>query len=171
MDNYIFHLINNLALKWVWLDFLGVFFAKYFEYFLWVAVLVIFIFNLIKKRRIVIFAALSAIVARFVIAEGIRFLWFRPRPFVVENVNLLVSQSASEASFPSGHASFYFALSTFLYLYNKKLGIVFFVASLLVCLGRVFVGIHWPSDILFGAMVGILTALVIDRIFKKKLVF
>jgi undecaprenyl-diphosphatase len=79
----------------------------------------------------------------------------------------LINQSAKEASFPSGHASFYFALSTIVYLYNKKLGILFYVATIFIVVARVFVGVHWPSDVLAGAILGILMGWLLNKLFKR----
>jgi len=100
-----------------------------------------------------------------VIVELIRWIWQRPRPFVQNNVNLLLTHNAS--AFPSGHAAFFFAVSTIVYFYNKKAGILFFIASFLICLARVFSGIHWPLDILAGAIVGVLSGWVVHKILKK----
>lgn len=169
IDLYIFNLINGLAFKWYWLDFIGFIIAKYSEYFLITALVLFLAINFRKYWRMVVEAMIAAIFTRLVLVEIIRWLWFRPRPFVINNVNLLIDYNAKEASFPSGHASFYFALSTIVYFYNKRIGIIFYVASLCIVLARVFVGIHWPSDILAGAILGILVGLVLNKIFKKYL--
>lgn len=167
IDLYLFNLINGLAFKWYWLDFFGFFIIKYSEYIL-VAVLILFlVINFKKYWKMVSEAIIAAIFTRFILVEVVRWLWFRPRPFVVNNVNLLVDYSTKEASFPSGHASFYFALSTIVYFYNKKIGIIFYIASLCVVLARVFAGIHWPSDILAGAIIGALASLILNKFFKK----
>jgi len=167
IDLYLFNLINGLAGKWIWLDALGVFFARYCEYLLWLLLLLFLILGFKKYWKMVLVAFISAGVSRFVLAEIIRFIWFRQRPFVQLNFLPLIQQSPSEASFPSGHASFYFAISTIVYLYNKKAGILFYAVSFLIALSRVFVGVHWPFDILAGALLGILTALLINFLFKK----
>ena len=167
IDLYIFNLINGLAFKWYWLDFIGFFIAKYSEYILALALVLFSAINFRRYWRMFLEAIIAAVFTRFVLAEIIRWLWFRPRPFVTNNVNLLIDYNAKEASFPSGHASFYFALSTIIYFYNKKIGIIFYIASLFIVLARVFVGIHWPSDILAGAIIGILVGLVLNKIFKK----
>jgi undecaprenyl-diphosphatase len=169
LDLYFFNLINAFAGKWGWLDFLSIFFAKYFEYFLLVFLIILVSLNFKKYWVMTAEAIASGVIVRFGIVEIVRWLWFRPRPFVVENLIPLINKSASEASFPSGHASFYFAISTVIYLYNKKIGIVFYVATVLIAFFRVFVGVHWPSDIFAGALIGMLTAWIINKLFKKYL--
>ncbi len=165
MDLFLFQQINQFALKWFWLDVLAIFLAEYLGYILLLSLLLFLAIRFRKYFKMVIEAIISAILARFVIVELIRWIWQRPRPFVQNNVNLLLTHNA--ASFPSGHAAFFFALSTIVYFYNKKAGIFFFIASFLICLARIFAGIHWPTDILFGAIIGILSGLIIYKILKK----
>jgi undecaprenyl-diphosphatase len=166
VDFYIFQQMNQLVGKSVFLDSLGVFFAKYLGYVL-VAFLFLLLFKNFKKYwRVLILSLGVAIVARFGIVELIRFFCEKSRPFVENNVNLLLTHSATP-SFPSGHAAFFFALSTVVYLYNKKTGLLFLLASFLISVSRVFAGIHWPSDILAGALIGVIVGWVVVKIFKK----
>jgi len=170
LDYSIFQQINKLAGKWVILDALGIFFAKYLGYFL-IFFLLLFLFKNFKRYLPMIIQAFSAaILARLGFTELIRFFWPKSRPFVGNHINLLLPYSAS-SSFPSGHAAFFFALSTVVFLYNKKnnptskfwwgTGLLFFLASFLISISRVFVGIHWPSDILAGAAIGIFSGWLI----------
>jgi len=165
MDLYSFNLLNQFAGRWFWLDSLGIFFAKYFEYVLIFCLLLFLLVKFKKYWKMVFQALLSAFLARFVIVELIRWLWQRPRPFIENNVNLLLTHNS--ASFPSGHAAFYFALSTIVFLYNKKAGVLFYIASFLICLARVFTGLHWPTDILAGAVIGIIFGWLVNKISKK----
>jgi len=165
MDASIFSLINQFALKWFWLDVLAIFLAEYIGYVLLFSLLLFLAVKFRKYFKMIIEAVVSAILARFVIVELIRWIWQRPRPFVENNVNLLLTHNAS--AFPSGHAALFFAVSTIVYFYNKKAGIFFFIISLLICLARVFTGIHWPLDILAGIVVGVLSGLLIHKVSKK----
>ncbi len=142
-------------------DYLSIFFAKYFIYVLVILVVIIFW----RKWKIISQSFLAAILARWGIVEFIRFLWPRPRPFINHEVNLLFPYV--EPSFPSGHAAFAFAIATVIYLYNKKTGAAFFIAAFLISISRVFVGIHWPSDILAGAVVGIFSGWLVIKLSKK----
>jgi len=166
MDYLIFQQINNLALKNLYLDEVAIFCASFLGYILIGVLFILLIKNFKKYYKIATQAFISGIFARFIIVEIIRFIWDRPRPFISNSVNLLINHSSS-ASFPSGHAAFFFALSTLIYFYNKKTGILFLIVSFLISISRVFCGIHWPADILAGALVGILSALIIKKIFGK----
>lgn len=163
MDLYLFQEINQFAFKWDWLDNLGIFFAKYFEYFLVLCLLLFLILRFKKYWKMIIRAFVAAVLARLIIVNFIHLIWQRSRPFIENNVNLLVEYS-DKASFPSGHAAFYFAISTVVYFYNKKIGILFFLASFLISLARVFVGIHWPTDILAGIVIGIFSGWLMHKI-------
>jgi undecaprenyl-diphosphatase len=115
----------------------------------------------------VLISLISAFVARFVITDFIRFIHHRVRPFLsLNDSNLLINQ-VNQSSFPSGHAAFTFGLATVVYFYNKKLGVAFLIAALLVSIARVFVGVHWPSDILAGAIVGVFSGWLVNRLLKK----
>jgi len=162
LDILLFQQINGLAGKYGFLDKLGVFFAEYLQYIL--AVVLIWLFR--KNIKVIILSVLAAALAKFGIAELIRLFWSRPRPFINHDINLLFGK-VNEPSFPSGHASFFFALSTVVYLNNKKAGILFYAASFAISLSRVFAGVHWPSDILGGAIVGIFSGWLVMKLAKR----
>ncbi len=167
-NTLLFQKINSFAGQNIWLDNLGIFFADYAGYVLIVILVLIFIFKSAKLSRFMILIALiSAAASRGIITTVIRFFYHHPRPFDVLAVNQLIPESGY--SFPSGHAAFYFALSTGVYLYNKKNSIAFFVISALMGIARIFAGVHWPADILGGALVGIVAALLVNFYARKYL--
>ena len=163
----------------MWLDILGIFFAQYFEYIL-IFCIAVFLFlpvrfslpGLVEKIKrnwfIAAQAIFAAVISRFVFTEIIRYVLPVTRPFVENDVNLIIHHAAS-LSFPSGHAAFYFALSAVIFRYYKKAGIAAFGASLLICIARVFCGIHWPLDIVAGFVVGVFTAYLLDLLPNKPL--
>ncbi len=168
MNLFLFQQINGLALKSFWLDILGIYFAKYLGYLL-IFCLFLFIFKNFKKYKRMVFEALiSAVFTRVVVVSFFRWILPRSRPFVENQVNLLLEHPPTSA-FPSAHASFYFAIATIVYFYNKKAGIFFFIASFLIGISRVFSGIHWPLDILAGIVVGIFSGWLIHKIFQRYL--
>lgn len=163
-----FRFINNLAGHSVWLDRFMIFAADQMGYVLIVSTLVLFW----KKdyfKKVILVSWGSAIIARLVFVGLMRYLIYSPRPFLVlENVNRLMNHQF-ESSFPSGHTTFYFALATGVYLYNKKIGRIYLVLAGLVGFARVFVSVHWPLDILAGAVLGIVTAVAFNYLVKQKM--
>jgi len=109
---------------------------------------------------------IAVIVSRGVVTEAIRFFFPHPRPPAVLGVVSLFTDTAS--SFPSGHAAVYFALATVLFFWNKKWGTWFFVLAAVNGIARVVAGVHWPFDIVGGAVVGILSALLIHRALARE---
>ncbi len=162
MDQTLFFTLNNLAGRWPWLDALGVFCAVYL---LWIMLAGLIVLWFVKPRaphRLAVFVALiSAVVARFGVGTILKLLFARPRPYEFLPVRQLILESGW--SFPSGHATFAFGLATGVYLYNRKFGYLAYTGAILVSISRVFVGVHWPSDIIAGAAIGIITAYIINR--------
>ncbi len=157
IDQYLFRLINGFTLKYIWLDTVAIFFATYAGYALLLTIPIFLLLRAQKYWPMVWQGLIAAFFSRFIVAEIIRFFIARPRPFVNGNIIPLVGREPLYDSFPSGHATFYFALSTVFYLYNKKAGVAFLLASSAIALARVFVGVHWPTDVVGGAVIGILS--------------
>jgi len=162
LDINFFYFFNNLAGRSRFFDALVVFLAGYFQYLLIAIFLLLLFFSKYAKReklRIFWITVVSTIVARFGVTELIRFFYHRLRPFVTYQAHQLLS--GNEWSFPSGHSAFFFAMATAIYLYNKKWGIGFFLVAILMNISRVIAGVHYPSDIIGGAIIGIIVAYVV----------
>lgn len=68
---------------------------------------------------------------------------------------------ADWSSFPSDHAALFFALATAFWFISRRASLLLFLhAAVIISLPRIYLGLHWPSDILGGAVVGIITAIV-----------
>lgn len=144
------------------MTFLIVFLGKYLGYIL-IAGLLVFWWKNRKKHPTFLWASLAAaVLSRGIVTEVIRALWDRQRPFVENSVQPLIEAAASP-SFPSGHATFYFAMGTVLYMHNKKAGIVFLLGSALVGVARVLAGVHWPSDVIAGSLIGVVCGFVVSK--------
>lgn len=93
------------------------------------------------------------------LCECLKLLFNRPRPFEQQNVILRVSSNIAanlcdNGSFPSGHASNAFMVAAFLseFIQNKR--IVFYGLAVLLALSRIYLGVHFPSDVFVGAFLG-----------------
>lgn len=168
MNQQIFYYLNSLAGKSICFDSLVIFIGQYLAYWLVAGLLVFLIFGKDKKKefKMLIFSILSVFLSRIVITEIIRYFYFIPRPFVNNDVFQLIFYETS-GSFPSGHAAFFFALATTIFFFHKKWSILFFTGAVLIGVSRIIAGIHWPIDILSGAIIGILSAVLICKIWEK----
>ena len=173
VDSAIFHFFNNFSGHYKALDWLGIFFAQYSQYALVLLLLTFFFWAVLdgaKKRQAILLGFAAAIFARYIVKSIILLVDERARPFVVfPDVHPLIATAVSEnfQSFPSGHAIFFFALSTVLFRYHRKLGSWFFAASAVMGIARVFVGVHWPSDIVAGAVLGIVIGFLADESYAR----
>ncbi len=112
-------------------------------------------------RRAALAAVLSAGVA-LVIAKVISELVDRARPFVVDPHGVhLFSGHAADPGFPSDHATGAFAVAMAIYLRSRLWGTVALVAAAVLSVGRVAIGVHFPSDVLAGAVLGCGVALIL----------
>jgi undecaprenyl-diphosphatase len=112
-------------------------------------------------RRAALAAVLSAGVA-LLIAKVISELVDRARPFVVDPHGVhLFSGHAADPGFPSDHATGAFAVAMAIYLRNRLWGGIALVAAAVLSVGRVAIGVHFPSDVLAGAALGCVVALAL----------
>jgi undecaprenyl-diphosphatase len=112
-------------------------------------------------RRASVAAVLSAGLA-LAIGKVISELVDRSRPFVADPTGVhLFSGHAADPGFPSDHATAAFAIAVAIVLRKRGWGIVALAAATLLSVGRVAIGIHYPSDVLAGAALGAAAALAL----------
>ena len=162
----VFQFIFGLSHRNFFFDELGIFLAQYLPYLLVIgAIAFVFLFEDWKHRILLgIEGLLAAILARGIVTELIRYFYHSPRPFVALNLSPLVSESSW--SFPSGHAMLFFALAMTIFYASRRLGAWYFAFAAINGLARIFVGVHWPLDIIGGALLGIVSAMVVHALFE-----
>jgi undecaprenyl-diphosphatase len=112
-------------------------------------------------RRATVAAVLSAGLG-LAVAKVISELVDRARPFVADAHGVhLFSAHAADAGFPSDHATAAFAVATAIVLRKRGWGVFALLAATLLAVGRVAIGVHYPSDVLAGAALGAAAALVL----------
>ncbi|MBI2609972.1 phosphatase PAP2 family protein [Candidatus Giovannonibacteria bacterium] len=167
-DIKLFFLLNDLAGKSIFWDWVIVFFARWLAYILIILFFVFLIrsaYSRPEKYYIFRLTLISVVFSRGIITPAIRFFYERLRPFALYNVNQLISEAGN--SFPSGHATFYFALAASVFIFNKKWGFWFIIATFIMTVARVVAGVHFPSDILGGMIIGIAVPFIVHASYKK----
>lgn len=124
----------------------------------WIALtLVLLLFR--KTRRAALVSALSMVLTLLVVNLALKPLAARVRPYeVIEGLHCIVARE-SEFSFPSGHSANSLACAWVLFrLCDKKIGVPALVLAIMISLSRLYVGVHYPSDVLAGIAAGTLLA-------------
>ncbi|MCW5521135.1 phosphatase PAP2 family protein [Aureitalea sp. L0-47] len=166
----------------VWLNGLGVDTYDGFWIFItkiesWLPLFAFFFFLLIrfydwKKGLVLVGFVILTFATTLLLTELTKELVGRLRPNNAGHLAgvIRILQEPHGFSFFSGHASSSFAVTTIIFLYLRKLNkwiILAYLWPILFVLSRIYVGVHYPSDILVGALVGILIAVLFYRISKS----
>lgn len=151
------------------LDNLMIFCARYLIYIAFLAAAICVAMLIYKKQwRTVIYLAASLIVS-FILLKLASHLFFELRPFQTHHLTQLVAH-ATGSSFPSDHTTATAALGLGLVFFTrfKKIGFSILAAAVLIGFARVFVGIHYPYDILGGLATALIGNLVIFGVYTLR---
>lgn len=118
-----------------------------------------------RKWGIMILASLAvtALLANVIIKPAVA----RIRPFDALQLPILIPPPL-DYSFPSGHTAAAFAAATAGILQNKKLGVSLFIFAFLMAFSRLYLSVHYPSDVLAGALIGVLSSQLVFKGLNKR---
>jgi undecaprenyl-diphosphatase len=121
-----------------------------------------------KTRTIGLMIVVSLLLSLLVNNLCLKNMFMRTRPYEAINQLTRLIEAQSDYSFPSGHSASSFAAAIILYkTLPKKYGILALVLAFLIAISRLYVGVHYPTDVLFGILSGTLIALFTIKIFNK----
>ena len=168
MNQAIFFFLYNLAHQSKVFDNIVVFFAVYFPYIvIFIAGVFLLMYHevfkadntfavFLEKKKEILRAFVAGIVA-WILDFFLKILFHIPRPTdVLPQVHPLFTETGF--GFPSGHATFFMALAFSIYFFHKKAGYWFIFFAVLIGLARIIAGVHFPSDIVGGFILGWLVA-------------
>lgn len=136
--------------------------------FIWIVFGIIFLFPR-KTRRAAVLSLVSLACAHLLCNEVIKDYVCRIRPYeVLEGLRILVA-TPSDYSFPSGHAMCSFAAAIVYFRHQpRKLGVPMLVIAIVIAVSRLYIGVHYPSDVIIGALLGTIIAAIFVLIFGKR---
>lgn len=175
-DEAIFRAVYSLIHRSAILDGAVIFLGKYL---IWLLIAGILFKILYKKNwgerfsagksrfQVLALGVLAIILSRGVVANLLQNFLESPRPFAALGIEPLFNHIAV-SSLPSGHMALLMPIALTGFLLSRRTGWWAVLLTLLVGLARVMAGVHWPSDILAGILIGILSFVLVYLIFRKK---
>jgi undecaprenyl-diphosphatase len=178
LDFALMHWVNQFVGRWPWFD-LAVYHVSGSEFLKGIAIVTVYWYFLFEhaqqetgpkevEARATLLTVLILVVPAMVVARGLaRLLPYRERPFFDPGLHFQwpyhvdADQFIRWSSFPSDHAALFSALAMGLFFRSKRVGAAVFAYVVAVTFfPRIYMGYHWPSDILAGFVLGILVAYV-----------
>jgi membrane-associated phospholipid phosphatase len=162
-DSYIFMFLNQIGHHSERLD--GVMWLITQLGSMWAALLSSCLFFVVNYRRLAIEVVLGTMTL-WLIVEAIKMFTDRSRPFLVLEGTRIIGREESGRSFPSGHTSQIFFMATLLRYQFHDTGqiIAFYLIAVLVGFTRIYVGAHYPRDVLGGAVLGSVWGVIVALI-------
>lgn len=144
-------------------DITVTFFATFFIWFLYAGLIILwFVDGKIKKEQVI--HALTASFIAWTIAFLIKIIFPTVRPFMINGGGVDVIIRPSDGAFPSQHTALSFALAVTIFMHDRKIGWYFLIGALVIGTARVLANVHYPIDILGGAFIGTLVAVLVEKV-------
>jgi membrane-associated phospholipid phosphatase len=115
-------------------------------------------------------AGLAAAALALAVNQVIIHIWQRPRPYQAHPHTIIpLLARSTDPSFPSDHASAAFGIAIGILLVHRRAGYLFLAGAILIALSRVATGMHYPTDVLAGAAIGIVSGYLAARVAMEPL--
>ena len=157
-------MINDLGKDHPFLNPLFVFITEWSLYIMGLALLLFVLFGFRRNRMMIASAFLTVLLAE-ILGKLLSLLHTNYQPFAtLANVNQLIDKEMNN-SFPSDHTMITWSLCFTFFLFQKSAyRFLWIVFAALVSLSRIWVGVHYPADVLVGILVSIIASLIIYKV-------
>lgn len=162
----LFRMINDLGKEYSMLNPVMVFSAKYMVFFL-AFMVIMFLFTRNKLNRIIVLCGAITFVISELIGKLVGKIHFNYQPFVeLTNVNQLIEKDVGN-SFPSDLTILFFSFCMSFWLFKRGWTFLWLLLAVWVGVARIWVGVHYPADVLVGAIISIIVATIIYKVIRK----
>ena len=134
---------------------------------IWIAAGVVMLFFK-KYRKCGVMVLMSLALCAIITSGVIKPLVGRLRPFQIKDIVPYIAPPGGY-SFPSGHTSSSFTAATAIFLCHRREGAIAYVLAALIAFSRLYFYVHFPTDVLTGALLGILCAFAVNKFTSKHL--
>jgi undecaprenyl-diphosphatase len=149
-------------------EILVTFLATFLIYLLFLGLIILwFIDGKIKKEQVI--HALFACLFAWLVAALIKHFFPTLRPFIINGKDVGVIIPPQDGAFPSEHTVVAFALAVTIFFHDRRCGWFFLVAALVIGIARIIANVHYPIDIVGGAFLGTIMAVIVEKIHFMKL--
>lgn len=169
VDTFLFYLINHGTKNSLFDQIMPIITNTKNFYIFFLILWFLMVFSSVYKTRVAGWSIIIAVTFSDILSSKIlKYIFTRQRPYeVLDNVYKLVSSAGY--SFPSSHAVNSFTAATLIMLFfrNKLYTFIAFIIAIMSAYSRVYVGVHYPSDVIFGALLGMFLGWCIYKIVVK----
>lgn len=147
------------------MNYLMIFGAESLIYLMLIFLFIITIKGKLAERKAFILFLISLPILILLI-KFIHIFYFEPRPYIADRIIPLINHTKADASFPSRHASIAFIMALPYFYYKSRWATILILLAIWIGISRVYVGVHYPLDIIGGILVGIISNLIALKIIK-----
>jgi undecaprenyl-diphosphatase len=167
MDYSLYHAANELTIDYSWLGRGLSVLESWSVVVLAVATFALWLFarpGSSRKWKLACASALASAGLGLLINQLIARIWERARPVVHHPSVHVWGARSHDQSFPSDHASAAFGIAFAVFFFDRLVGSIFLTAAVVIGVGRVFIGAHYPMDVVAGCLVGLGSAVLVVRL-------